>query len=270
MLVMFELRAIKKTISTLYRNIIDPYDADVFIACQRQFKDDDKNIELFDKKVIHKELYNKPDPHLFFNSEITQMKTGVNWANWNFPRYLQIYINFYKMSEVIKKYVNDYDYFIFTRTDIEVLFPFPDKELFEKLDKGIYSLDASWCSWFGGQGTMMYIHKDYILQFLTCCYDTIKSATNQADFFMLNQERFVTYSMKNQKLESILFNSGNFYYTVETLQDYSSWSRPHLHPVHNVLCKYDEQVNEAYANLKLWNEGYRWGIKNNTIMLIKE
>ena len=265
MLVMLELRAIKKTINTLYKNIIDPYDADVFIMCQRQFEDDDKNIELFDRKVIHKELYDKPDPHLFFNNEITKKKPS---ANWNNDACLQIYINLYKMANIIKPYINDYDYFIFTRSDIEVLFPFPDKELFEKVNKGLYSIDADYCRGYGGIGHPMYIHKDYILPFLTCCYDKI--ITLKGNNFNANQEGFFKLSMQDQQMKYSLFKNLNYYYTVETLDDYTTWSKPTYHTFYKVLCKKPPQVDEAYNNLKLWNEGYRWGIKDNTIMLIKE
>lgn len=266
MLVMLELRAIKKTINTLYKYIIDPYDADIFILCQKQFEDDNKNIELFDRKVIYKELYDKPDPHIFFNNAITKQWSCRNWNNYSC---LQIYINLYKMANIIKPYINDYDYFIFIRPDIEVLFPFPDKELFEKVDKKLYSIDANYAISHGGIGHPMYIHRDYILEFLTCSYDRIVSSTKDDDFTMFNQEAFLTHSMKKQQLEYTLFKNLNYYYTVETLQDYTTWSKPSIHPVYNVLCKYDSQVSEAYNNLKLWNEGYRWGIKDGIIMLIK-
>lgn len=267
MLVMFELRAIKKTINTLYKHIIDPYDADIFILCQRQFEDDDKNIQLFDRKVIHRELYDKSDPHLFFNNDVTKIYPSLNWNNYG---QLQMYINFYKMAEVIKPYINDYDYFLFFRSDIEVLFPFPDRELFEKVDKGLYTIDPEYTKNCGGIGHPMYIHKDYILPFLTCSYDKIVSATKDDNFSKTNQEWFLTLSMRRQKMEYSLFKNINYFYTVETLQDYTTWSTPQVHPVYKILCKKPQQVNEAYSNLKLWNEGYRWGIKNGTIMLIKD
>ena len=38
-LIMYELRGVKITIEKLYKYIIDFYDADIFIVCQKQYDD---------------------------------------------------------------------------------------------------------------------------------------------------------------------------------------------------------------------------------------
>ena len=58
-LLMFELRAVKKTVQALYDNIINPYDADVYICVQKALPDDLERLELFHEKVVYKELYDK-------------------------------------------------------------------------------------------------------------------------------------------------------------------------------------------------------------------
>jgi hypothetical protein len=64
-----------------------------------------------------------------------------------------------------------------TITDINILFPFPDKCLFKNFSAGVYSLEGKYCQFWGGQGMANYIHKNYIHNLLTACYDYIKSPT---------------------------------------------------------------------------------------------
>ena len=67
---------------------------------------------------MYNEIYKRPDPNKYFgepNNTNIQCK-GID--NWNMPSNLQIYINYHKMSEIIKDKVNDYDYFITMRTYI--------------------------------------------------------------------------------------------------------------------------------------------------------
>ena len=54
-LVMLELRCIDKTIEKLYKNIIDYYNADIFILCQN-LPNGENGIDMFDKNVIIKQL----------------------------------------------------------------------------------------------------------------------------------------------------------------------------------------------------------------------
>ena len=68
-IVMFELRALNKTIDKLYHYIVDFYDADIFICAQKSTPENDKNIDLFQRKVVFKKLYDKPDPKIYFKNK---------------------------------------------------------------------------------------------------------------------------------------------------------------------------------------------------------
>jgi len=175
LLIMLELRSIKKTIKKI-NNVIDYYDADVFILCQKTFDNDDINANLF-KNIIYKELYNKPNAIEYFNNKFLLNDFG---NNWNYNSCLQIYINYHKMASVLKEHVNNYDYFITMRTDIDILFPFPDKKLFETVDKGLYTFDANYAKDWGGLGTSIFTHKDYILPYLNCYYDEIINTSSES------------------------------------------------------------------------------------------
>ena len=269
-LVMNELRSINKTINSLYENIIDYYDADVFLLCQRTFDNDDNNLNLFNKKVIHKELYKKPDLSKHFKNYnyIKKFKDEV----WNKDSCLNIYINFFKMANLIEKYKDNYDYFIFIRTDIEILFPFPNKEIFENIPHGLYSFDAQYCCHWGNVGFSAFTHKDYILDYLKCCYEIVID-NNKINKFKstyypyYNQEFMKMFALSEKKLYYNYIKNINYYYTAETLNDYTTWSKPMIHPVYKVICKYDEQCTEAYKNLNVWNNNKIWKFDGKNILL---
>ena len=91
-----------------------------------------------------------------------------------------------------------------------------------------------------------------------------------------NQENFHKICLKiinNQdKKCNVLDNTkyiknNNYYYTAKTLNDYTTWSKHNLHPIHNVICKYNGQCEEAYENLELWNNNYKWKYNNNYFYL---
>lgn len=268
LLIMTELRAIKKTINNLKKNIIDFYNADVFILCQRTFEDDDVNISLF-TNVIHKELYDRPNPEEYFNNHY--ILNEIPNYNWNCNSCLQIYINYHKMALVLKKYVDNYDYFIYVRTDIEILFPFPDKELFSQIPKGVYFFDAKYAKRWGGIGGSTFTHKDYILDYLTSYYDEIINTSPSSKFLLLNQELLLNYCLMKKKIISYYIKNLNFYYTAEKVNDYTTWSKPYKDTKRNIICKYEHQVNESYYNLRLWNKyNYRWYFKNNSLILMSE
>ena len=137
-IVMYELRSISKTIDQLYKYIVDYYDADIIILCQETFENESINMDFFDRKVIYKRMYKKQNSKEYFNNIVHEHKY---WHTWDSEPCLQIYINLREMGKVIEEYKDKYDYFISLRTDIEILFPLPDPNLFEIAPKGIYSFD---------------------------------------------------------------------------------------------------------------------------------
>ena len=280
-LVMTELRSLDKTIQQLYDYIINPYDADIFICVQQTFSDDNEKIKLFNKNVVHSEIYTKPDPNIYFG---TNNNINIRSGSWCVPSNLQIYINYHKMSQIIEKYVDKYDYFITLRTDVCILFPFPDKHLFENIPNALYSVDATYCKDWGGCGFSVFIHKKFIMNYLMCYYNIISNKIykpilinnfNKLGYDCSNQENFLNICLKimnnPSETHSILDNKKyikniNYYYTAKALNDYTTWSKPSIHPIYNVICKYEGQCAEAYQNFKIWQNG-KWKYDNDCIFL---
>ncbi len=276
-LVMCELRGVKSTIENLYAKLIKPYNADVFICVQRALPDDEERMNLFHENVVHKEFYDKPDPATYFGSENNlTITTTCNRNNWNIYSNLQIYINYHEMAKVIENVYEQYDYFIIARTDSQILFPFPDKELFEKVPESIYLIDAQYCKCWGDIGIPGFIHKKYIMGFLNCYYNIISNKEYATPITKLigkidvNQEKFLYGCLQLcnlfDKIKQI--KNINYYWTAEKINDYHTWSKPHRHPRRNIISKYDTQCDEAYNNYDLWNSGnYSWGINEHDMRI---
>jgi glycosyltransferase involved in cell wall biosynthesis len=289
-----ELRAIKKTIKNLYKYIIDFYDADVFILCQKQFDDDEENIKLFDRKLKFAKFYEKPDPfeYFSFNTEIIKNIENTNYnihykGIWFKEENLQIYINMNEYAKIIKNYINDYDYFIGLRSDIDIMFPFPEKELFEKIPNDVYGINPNHSKSWGGQGLPNFLHKNYILECLTSYYDYIKEEKNVKELFnihdisdfcnynnypikkFINQELLLLIALKEKNITMKNITNSNFYYTGNNLNDRTTSTELKYYNNTEKICKYNEQVNETLHSLKLWENNYRWDYYNSEIILKK-
>ena len=108
-LVMTELRSLEKNINDLYKYIIDPFEADIFICVQETSIDDYEKIKLFNKNVVYSEIYKKSNPYQYFGKNNSLIIKYDDSFHWNKPSNLQIYINYHKMSQIIEKYVDKYD-----------------------------------------------------------------------------------------------------------------------------------------------------------------
>jgi hypothetical protein len=279
---MFELRAVKKTVQDLYDNIINPYDADVYICVQKALPDDLERLELFQEKVVYKELYDKPDPNVFFGPDQNlTLKNKSHNSNWNITSNLQIYINQHRMAQVIYDIVDKYDYYILLRSDAQILFPFPNKEFFENMTESMYFVDSQYCKAWGDNGWPTFIHRKYILQYLNSYVEIMKNPIYKEDIneimnkdygFECNQEKFQYACLGlchlNDKIKYI--KNLNYFMTAEKVDDYTTWSKPHIHRSRlDIVSKYDEQVDEAFANDELWQNGYTWKTNGECIYLAK-
>jgi len=271
-IIMYELRSINKTIDNLYKYIIDYYDADVFIVCQK-FQNNDKDYEylnLFNKNVVYKKIYNKPNPEIYFyDNNIKKYKS----LNWNSYGNLQIYINLNEMSKIIDEYKDKYDYFISLRTDIDITFPFPPKELFENIPNEIYTFDAEYCRLWGGYSTGVFIHNKYIMNYLKSYFDTITNTNVLNEFingnYNLNQETFAMFCLNKKNISFKYINNLNIYFTGEKVDSYYTWETVKYDQEYNVYYKYALQLKEAMQNKKLYDDCYRWKFVNGYFILLK-
>jgi hypothetical protein len=263
---MAEPRAIKKTIHNLNKYIIEPYNTDVFIVCQNFPGFDEKDLDLFDKNVKVKVLYDKKDPIEYFGKNCNA-SLPRDITNWNLPSCMQYYINEKELLNHIENYIDDYDYFIKIRTDCEILFPFPDKELFETVPHGIYTFDVDYSREWGGYSTGVFIHRDFIRKYLNKIWIVMKDTSLANKLHGINQETFSLFCFKKQNLKWSYIKNINLFFTAESVNSYTTWARIDLNPATGELYKYIGQYNEAYNNYRLWLAGKQWCYKNGIIIL---
>lgn len=263
---MYEIRTLKK-INNLYKYIIDYYNADIIICCQESDNIEEK-LKLFNRNIIYKKYYQKKNPNDYYNNP----KLGqYPQQNWNDKNCLQIYINWNEMANVIENYKNDYDYFINLRTDIDIFFPLPDINFIKNINKGIYSFDAQYAHNFGGYCTGVFTHKDYIIQYLRVTYNILKDDLIINEFLnsytLLNQENFKNFCMKYNNIQFNYIKNLNIFFIAENLNSRTTWGTPQKDEKYDGYIKEKNQFNEAYNNLILWNNGYRWKYDGNNIFL---
>lgn len=288
-LIMYEIRCLKK-IENLYKYIINHYNADIIICCQELgdvqltppapvwnpstrvsgFQPDDthEKIKLFDKNVIFKKIYLKKNPQEYYNNS----KLGsYEQQNWNNDACLQIYINWNEMADVLEDYKDKYDYFIQTRTDIDILFPFPEIDFFTSIPKAIYSFDANYAKSWGGYCTGVFVHSDYIIDYLKCTTNILKNdiLINQfiKSYDILNQENFKNFSLKENNIIFKYIKNINIFFITDNINSYTTWGIPQKNNNYDGIIKMSEQFVEAYDNLTLWDSGYRWHFKDDSIIL---
>lgn len=270
-LVMYELRSTYKCIEALKSKVIRFYNADVFVLCQRQFEDDATRLSLFDTNVKHAELYDKPNHLEYFgqDSNIILPSFGL----WNIASNSQIYINNHKMSKIISPVVDDYDYYILLRSDIQILFDFPSPEIFEKLSPGLHAHSCPMFNEFGGIGLANFVHKNFILDYLTAPYDAIVDKSLRPRFDSLiqtsifNQEIFCTFALQCKGMSTRRMGGLNFFYTADSVDSYTTWATPAVHETYKVVYKYRSQVDYAFESYNRWITDPKWKIVDDRIVL---
>ena len=177
------------------------------------------------------------------------------------------------MSEIIKPIKDKYDFYMVNRIDIDILFPFPPIDIIKNLPPSIYEYNPEYCKSWGGYTSGIFIHKNYIMDYLTSPANLIRDIdkTNLNRFLtenkLLNQEYFTVLSWELNKIPRKFVKNINLYFTCENLSDRTTWNKPIVHDTYKVICKYSGQCHECFQNLGKWNNGARWVFKNDTIYL---
>jgi hypothetical protein len=150
-----QLRSVDKIIENLYKNLLEPLEADFFVMVQKTGTDIDKNMDLL--KTENKVMYESPDVTKIFTNYNKLLKNN-NYIN--IP-YLNMYYNWYKICETFGDiFEQNYEYTIITRSDLLHLIPYPDiSSLYDK--KNLF-----WCyhgnEWGGINYNLICVPSKYI------------------------------------------------------------------------------------------------------------
>ena len=270
-----QLRAVKSTIGKLYENFIDVLDADLYIVAQKTYTDIDNHIDLFDKKVVNKIVYDSPKDIESMYPNYEKLSLRNHCDNYICKPYLQIYYNLCKINEMFGDiFEKNYRYIIVTRSDFYHLFPFPNILHFDKTDETFWTYDTN--SYGGINATLICIPSKYIKNFLTVFKSFLDDSNNielinntsfskvaGLEFIRLNSEMFTKLLFDINKwnvgkISSNSFISASSFQEITTLYNNISYD-----PTHNLYYKYYEQYIYALSRLNEYSHSKKWTYQYN-------
>lgn len=263
-----QLRGVQSTIDSFNKNLCIPLNADLFIFGQKTNTNTDLNLELYQNNIIVKELYENPE-----NIKELYIFECDHDKNYNFcdERHLKIYYNWYKISQKFGDILqNNYEYIILTRSDFLHLFPFPDVLSISQRK------DVFWCydghEWGGVNATLICVPSIYIKEYLSIFYNYINNPENKAqDLIFKNVEEYLKIVFDYKKWIIGKMNNTSLI-TADNENEITNTHKPGYNAEHNIYYKYDDQLNNSYKSLDIYNNGGKWKyiMKDNTPYLILE
>lgn len=254
-----QLRSIDTIIENLYKNVLEPLDADFFVMAQNTGKSIDKNIDLF--KTEHKIMYESPDVTKIFINYNNLLKNN-NYINIS---HLNVYYNFYKIGNTFGDiFEQNYNYIILTRSDFLHLFSFPDISSLYHNEELLY-----WCydghEWGGINATLICVPSKYIKSFLFSFYTYLQDSNNITRFNNisnnLNVELFtkIIFDDNNWKIGKI---EPNAFITASNSNEITTWAQVKYSNFYKVFYKYDDQLERAFTCLTKYKNNKRWQLFN--------
>jgi hypothetical protein len=288
-----QMRGPRNCLPTLYQNVINPWGADVAACINKFYDDDEKRIETLSylgANIIDLSISQQEDPTQFFpqsfykkllplaQEKINNRSSGSfdHLAAYNF-NYLAplagshssliIRLNWLRLSYMVERHINDYDYFVISRPDHLYLFPVFPKE-FLKEDEIIHYDEHGW----GGiNADFIVIHKCSVIDWLRKSIQYLIDETLQDQLLeklaktdKWNSERYtmLVSEMCNWKMKEMSINS---FISADSLEEKSSSNR--------ILCdgkyyyKYESNYIPCKKNFELWENGWRWQNTESKIKL---
>eukprot|EP00927_Polykrikos_kofoidii_P065188 TRINITY_DN60977_c0_g1_i1.p1 TRINITY_DN60977_c0_g1~~TRINITY_DN60977_c0_g1_i1.p1 ORF type:complete len:610 (-),score=87.31 TRINITY_DN60977_c0_g1_i1:26-1855(-) len=258
-----ELRGVRVTAACLGTRLLDPLGADVAVVAQRQFDDDDERVAILQDtlapRVVTLCIYEKPEPRSFYGAENYDAASQVS-GNWVNKGNTQVLINHKLVADHLESegLFDRYDVFIFTRSDLQHMLPFPSAEqLFAVLGPTDVLTQAGHD--FGGINyNLAAMRADLAKEYLSASYDVIVSRKMENNRKTYNIESFFKMFVTERGWRNLRM-SVTCFITAETTRDHSTWRRIQRSETRNgVLFKYEPQMKEAYKNSEMWQADPRW------------
>ncbi len=281
-----ELRGIKSCIPSLYENIIDLWDSDVFLCFNLYKKSEYDEINQIYKKVIISNIYEKEDvytrfPKTFYEKYVPYMQQVLKQSNkWGCNiigpilgshANLLIRLNLYNLSKILINYVDKYDYFIITRPDHLYKFPIFDKSFLNKDFIIKYNVHN-----FGGfNADFLIIPNHQVIDWLTSGYDFFTNDDLQ-DYMIEELKKLSPYLHISECFTNIIVKYKKYKIKEMSINSFISSddinsSRSDIPfkwcDKRNVMWKHEEQFNETYKNFELWTKGHIWKYNDKNIYL---
>ena len=274
-----EPRGINTCVDSFYENIIEPLDASIFYSFNRATPDDESKIKLINKKVIFGELKEKVDlrkelvPDSLYSKfdeiDFYPLSNWIGTVNKQMGGVCYRHVDFKKMAGIISSYLNDFDYFIITRSDFKYLFPIFDFSILK--DQEIIK----------HKGFDNYSHTGMNWEFIICKSDKVLEILN-SPFLFMNDESLQDLMIKkirqrprnNESFQRIIseyykWNVSemeiNGFLSADSMKESTTWGEIQYSESNKNYFKYPGMVQDAYSNLDKINSGLKWKIDGKEI-----
>jgi hypothetical protein len=267
-----EPRGMKACADSLYENIVEPLDASVFYSFNRATPDDESKMELVARKLIYGELKEKADlrkelvPESLFDKlderDFDPLSNWIGTINKQKGGVCYRHIDFRRMAVIVSDYLNQFDYFIITRSDFKYLFPIFDFSILT--DQEIIK----------HKGSDHYFHTGMNWEFIICKSNKVLEFLN-APYLFMNDESLQDLVIKkirqrprnNESFQRIISEYYNWnvsemeingFLSADSLEERTTWGEVQHSESKQIYFKYSEMTNDAYRNLDKINCGLRW------------
>lgn len=276
-----EPRGIKSCIDSFYKFIADPLEATIFYSFNRATPEDEQKVSLINKRVAFGELKEKPDlrkalvPDSLYNKlQREDFYVQSNWVgtiNGNTGGVCYRHVDFKRMAEIISDKVQDFDYFVVTRTDFRYLFPIFDFSILKYHDivkhKGFDNEPKTGMNW----------------EFVICRAETVLQYLN-SPFVFMNDEglqdlligEFSRRPRNNESMQKVIaefyeWHSAemeiNGFISADSFDERSTWGHVDQCGQTGMFFKYRDMYCTAIENEKKFQDCPNWRLDNNKILI---
>lgn len=270
------MRGPKNCLPTLYKNIIEPWQTDVMTCLNKQYHDDEERVntlKFLGAKFIEQNIENQPNintwfPKSFYQKLIPLAENKLKESNIHNVNYLSPLVgshsslhtrlNWYRLSFLVEKHLEKYDYFIVTRPDHLYLFPIFDKSFLQK-DKIIHYGEHGW----GGINfDFIIIHKNLVIDWLRKSIeyliidnlqDVLINELNKIDLWNSERYSLLISDLCGWKTKEMSINS---FISADSLEELTS-NNPIKYDG-KYYYKYETNYKPCLENFELWQKGRRW------------
>lgn len=276
-----ELRAVNSCVPTLYKNLLEPLDAKIFYCFNKHNLEKDQKVNIFNDRLINGRIYEKPDlrktlvPDSLYNKlDKVDFYPHSNWVgtvNGCAGGVCYRHLDFKNLAFMVAPHVDDFDYFIVTRTDFHYLFPIFDFSILNGQEiikhSGFDNFENS-----GMNCEFIICHKTKILEYLNSPFlfmndeslqdymiSKIRKRFRNAESFQKIICEFYGWNVTEMEINSFL--------SADSEKERTTWGTVEKEENFEFCYKYRDMMLKAYENYSKYKENKIWKLENNKIII---
>ena len=268
-----EVRGTKTCAPTIYENIVNQWNTDIFMSFNRVDQHDEERLRYFDKNVVFSEVYEKQDlntvfPKSFYDKLIpfaqdllkTHSIIDVNFVSPLVGEFSSLYIrlNWYRFKSIIEPHINEYDYYIITRPDHYFLYPLFDKSF---LDPN-YIIKYNGHDWSGANADFLIVPKNLVLGWLISNYEFYANETLQ-DYIISELPK--RHRKNSETITQLIFEYNQYKIKTTPLSSFISADSANERTSFTAIIfngkhyyKYETQYYDSLHNQSVWRNHTGW------------